>query len=433
MAIDKHGRRSGSARLARAGAVLALGGLGLAACATAPSRTSLGRASPDNLTAEGPSAGPPAGGYGSGLHGTEKPYQIGGIWYYPHPEPHYDVTGYASWYGQAFHNRHTADGEIFDQFGLSAAHKTLPLPSIVEVTNLDNGKSLQLRLNDRGPFVGSRVLDVSRAAAEKLGFAGQGLARVRVRYVGPAPAFSAPVTYAAVDPASSPTSARTLTDAPSPWRRPQGQVQARPLAPLSSPAPVLPAPASTAPVPAAPTELAASDTSRFAEPSVAWTPAASAAPLAAPGPAPLTPPAGSDLPDATDADAAQIRASSLAPPPRPVEMASLDTPPAVSPPPDPVPAAAPTLAPTLAPSVATAPAAATGGFSVQAGAFSNRDNAERAAAQLGASAAIRPLARGGVTLYRVVLAGYRDTGAAEAARARTVAAGFADARVVSAY
>ena len=119
--------------------------------------------------------------------GTWKPYQVNGQWYYPAAEPDYDQIGIASWYGDAFNGKPTADGEIFDTQAYTAAHKTLPLPSIVEVTNLDNGRSMQLRLNDRGPFVGDRLIDLSKGAADKLGVLRPGLARVRVRYIGPAP------------------------------------------------------------------------------------------------------------------------------------------------------------------------------------------------------------------------------------------------------
>jgi rare lipoprotein A len=133
---------------------------------------------------------PPTGGHG--LHGTDKPYEIGGRWYYPHAEPSYDEVGLASWYGAGEHNHHTtANGEVFDPYGFSAAHKTLPLPSIVEVTNLANGRTLRVRLNDRGPFVDGRLIDLSRGAAEKLGFDRQGIARVRVRYISAAPPLAA--------------------------------------------------------------------------------------------------------------------------------------------------------------------------------------------------------------------------------------------------
>jgi len=114
------------------------------------------------------------------------PYQVKGRWYYPAADPDYDEKGVASWYGKQFHGRRTANGEVFDMHGLSAAHKTLPLPSLVEVKNLENGRKIVLRVNDRGPFAHNRVIDLSRAAAKRLGFLENGLARVRVRYVGAA-------------------------------------------------------------------------------------------------------------------------------------------------------------------------------------------------------------------------------------------------------
>ncbi|MEE4212140.1 MAG: septal ring lytic transglycosylase RlpA family protein [Parvularcula sp.] len=115
-----------------------------------------------------------------------QPYQVKGVWYVPKAEPGYDKTGYASWYGPGFHGRLTANGELFDENRLTAAHPTLPLPSIVEVTNPRNGKRLQLRVNDRGPFANDRILDLSKEAARQLGTMEQGVAPVRVRYLGPA-------------------------------------------------------------------------------------------------------------------------------------------------------------------------------------------------------------------------------------------------------
>jgi rare lipoprotein A len=122
------------------------------------------------------------------LKGTMKPYEVNGVWYTPKDQPGYDETGLASWYGYESPNLTTADGEIFNTDAVSAAHKTLPLPSLVEVTNLDNGRTIVVRVNDRGPFVDGRIIDLSRAAAEKLGFKDRGTARVRVRYLGPASA-----------------------------------------------------------------------------------------------------------------------------------------------------------------------------------------------------------------------------------------------------
>lgn len=107
-------------------------------------------------------------------------YQIDGIWYYPKETFDYAETGIASWYGAEFHGRPTANGEIFDMNAVTAAHKTLQLPSVVRVTNLENGRSLVMRVNDRGPFAKSRLIDLSRRSAQLLGVEGPGTARVRV-------------------------------------------------------------------------------------------------------------------------------------------------------------------------------------------------------------------------------------------------------------
>jgi rare lipoprotein A len=118
--------------------------------------------------------------------GTMRPYQVGGRWYQPKEQPHYNEVGTASWYGGQHQGRPTANGETFDVARISAAHKTLPLPCMVEVTNLANGRKLKVRVNDRGPFVDDRIIDLSRAAADELGFANKGVTKVRVRYIGPA-------------------------------------------------------------------------------------------------------------------------------------------------------------------------------------------------------------------------------------------------------
>jgi len=296
----------------RLGAV-ALAGASLAACASVTPRYAVRE----------PAAGPPVGG-GQGYK-TGAPYQVGGIWYFPHEQPDYDQTGVASWYGDAFNLRPTADGEIFDKDLPSAAHTTLPLPSLVEVTNLDNGRKLVVRVNDRGPFVGGRIIDLSHEAARRLGYDRAGLARVRVRYVGPAP-------------------------------------------------------------------LRGEETLRYAR---AQVPARAApAPQAAPASTPLVKP------------------------PAPVMVAELKPLPAPIPAPPPA-ADAP-------------PAAAPGGFKVQAGAFASAENAQRAADRLAAAghAAVEPISRGGVTLWRVVLDGAADEDAAEALREKAAGIGFADARVI---
>jgi rare lipoprotein A len=124
---------------------------------------------------------------GGGVYRVGKPYVIGGREYVPQEDVNYSAVGMASWYGDDFHGRYTANGEIFDMNSLSAAHPTLPLPSYVRVTNLANHHSLVVRVNDRGPYVGDRVIDVSVRTAKLLGFYGNGLTKVKVDYVGRAP------------------------------------------------------------------------------------------------------------------------------------------------------------------------------------------------------------------------------------------------------
>lgn len=121
------------------------------------------------------------------------PYQVAGRWYVPAHEPNYDEVGIASWYGPTFHGKAAASGETFDENALTAAHPTLPIPSLVRVTNLENGRSVVVRLNDRGPFVDDRIIDLSKAAGAALDMHAKGTAKVRVQYVGPAPAEGAGV------------------------------------------------------------------------------------------------------------------------------------------------------------------------------------------------------------------------------------------------
>ena len=124
---------------------------------------------------------------GGGRYQTGKPYQIAGRMYVPMANPTgYSSEGVASWYGPGFHGRKTANGEYFDRHSLTAAHPTLPLPSYVRVTNLDNSHSIIVRVNDRGPFAHNRVIDLSQKTAEALNFRHKGTARVRVEYMGTA-------------------------------------------------------------------------------------------------------------------------------------------------------------------------------------------------------------------------------------------------------
>lgn len=128
----------------------------------------------------------------------------------------FEERGLASWYGTKFHGRRTSSGEPYDMFAMTAAHRHLPLPSFVEVTNLDNGKRVVVRVNDRGPFVGGRIIDLSYAAAHRIGMVEKGVAPVRVRAVGPEDGPAEPVQLAAIEPLtrSDAIEAGNGTDAP---------------------------------------------------------------------------------------------------------------------------------------------------------------------------------------------------------------------------
>src|SRR5215213_7926865 len=159
---------------------------------TALPRTAARLAAALALAALVAACGGPDTRWGEGAYKVGRPYQINGRWYYPTFEPGYDKVGTASWYGDDFEGLATANGEVFDPGEVSAAHPTLPLPSVVRVTNLDNGRSLDVRVNDRGPFVGDRLIDLSQAAARRLGFEQAGLTPVRVKFLGLADARGTP-------------------------------------------------------------------------------------------------------------------------------------------------------------------------------------------------------------------------------------------------
>ncbi|MGC6471794.1 MAG: septal ring lytic transglycosylase RlpA family protein [Parvibaculales bacterium] len=157
-----------------------------------------------------------------GIYKVGTPYKIAGDWYYPKENTRYDKKGVASWYGPNFQGRRTANGEIFDMNLLTAAHPTLPMPVMAEVTNLENGRSLVVRINDRGPFKKNREIDLSKRAAELLGFQKKGTAYVRVRYLRKAPLYdsrgnlisgSEPDSYFLEKP-STPKDSKYVTAAP---------------------------------------------------------------------------------------------------------------------------------------------------------------------------------------------------------------------------
>ena len=188
-----------------------------------------------------------------------KRYEIMGKSYKPKHDPDYNVVGVASWYGDKFHGKPTATGEIYNKNDMTAAHKTLPLNSMLYVTNVETGKSIMVRLNDRGPFVGNRIIDLSEAAADALGTKGKGLGKVRVQYAGPADPMAASRSVAAPQPAPMIAEApRPVAPTPVPQPREYRPLRQQPMeqapAPYTAPQvaerPVYETPRVAAPVPA---------------------------------------------------------------------------------------------------------------------------------------------------------------------------------------
>lgn len=352
-------------------------------------------------TAAGPVPGP------QGYYKVGAPYQVDGVWYRPHVDWSYDQTGTASWYGKEFHGHLTANGEIFDLNGLTAAHPTLPLPSIVEVTDLDDGRQIRLRVNDRGPYVNGRVIDVSRRAAQLLGFEMAGTAHVRVRLLAPetqeAQALArrdiignTAVAAAAPRPAATPPASAPLTVADATM-------------PALAPPPVE---AQTPPPAIAPT------------PARAPTPAP--APWAAAPPPRPAPPMTTALAPADEVPASRIESPEVPPfgpgARRPVVAEASPPPRSFAPPRPPAPVRA-----------AAAAAANSGGIYIQAGAFAEPGNARRLKAKLDklgrvevSGAEVR-----GVTLYRVRIGPMPSVDAADRLLNRVVDSGVAGARIVA--
>jgi rare lipoprotein A len=187
----------------------------------------------------------------AGVYKVGNPYQIDNVWYYPREQPDYDETGVASWYGPTFYGHRTANGEMYDGNQLTAAHRTLPMPVNVRVTNLDNGKSLIVRVNDRGPYAKGRIIDLSKRAAELLDVVQTGTARVRVTYIGRADLGAG----APPAPETPPEIASALPAAPA-GRVDSDALSVLPGAAVAPPVQVgaLPTPAAAPPVKAASTE-----------------------------------------------------------------------------------------------------------------------------------------------------------------------------------
>lgn len=308
------------------------------------------------------------------VSGTMRPYTIRGRTYRPAEQPDYNETGQASWYGQYHHGRSTSTGERFDMNALTAAHKTLPLPSMVEVTNPANGRRVLLRVNDRGPFVDNRIIDLSRGAADALGLLNQGVGEVRVRYAGRAP-------------------------------RSGGGMR---LADVGSRAASQPA-ERAAPAPRAPSSTARPYNEVVRE-----------------QPRQTTPPRTTSRPSTTPNYPRTRRDVPIPDQPLPPLMPTRDAP-LVAPQPVPV----PVPAPVYTPSVASVPVQASGPYRVQVITFEERAFADGIARRVGGDAVVESFERNGRTLYRVIVGSRTDREGAERLRQAIIARGFADALLIA--
>ena len=351
----------------RASAPMVIVGLALAGCGSQP-RTGTYHSGGNHYVAGHP------------MYRVGEPYQIKGVWYYPAVDYNYDKTGVASWYGEQFHGRYTANGEIFDLNQLTAAHTTLPMPCIVEVTNLQNGRSLQLRVNDRGPFVDGRLIDVSRRAAQLLGFETKGTTPVRVRIIKEA---SIQVAEEAMHGGSG---AIMLAQAASP---PPPMMQA---APQAYAAPVLSPSARATNIVAGPIV----DTQGEALPPPTPAPNVVAGPIVDTQTAALPPSAPT-----SDVVAGLIANTQMPTSPRMVAAVPVESP--------------------------------SGRIFVQAGAFSVRDNAQRVQSRIAPLGTVQVMTASvkGVEIYRVRVGPVENAAQADRLLQRVVNSGYREARIVS--
>lgn len=360
------------------------------------------------------SVAPPPSPVTGGKYKVGEPYQVNGKTYYPQVDPTYNRTGVASWYGADFHGKQTANGDTYNMNALTAAHTTLPMPSKVRVTNLENGRTLILTVNDRGPFVKNRIIDVSRRAAQLLGFAEQGTAQVRVEAIGH---HSNPnIQTAALSQSDGSGGAPTFP--PGGATKPVGP---DPVADVSM-QPTLPPPGAKLSK-----KAAAMVRPMLAQesPPIANAAVATATPAVAPAAKPVAETAAA-APVA--APAAMPVAITAAPAPA---VAPVVQPAAVTAAPSPAPAAA--TVPKPVPVAATAPATPVSrAMYVQGGAFRNQDNAralQRAFVQFGPTE-IEPATVDGKTFYRVRLGPVYDPAHAKDLLSQIVDAGHDYARLV---
>ncbi len=379
------------------GVVMAVSALVLAACG----------GHPPSPTASAPPAGTVHGQ--QGYYKIGKPYQIDGVWYYPREDWSYDETGLASWYGEQFHGRYTADGEIFDLNEMTAAHRTLPMPVVVRVTNLDNGRSIKLRVNDRGPYARGRIIDVSRRAAQMLGFEQAGTAKVRVQIDVPD---SMMVATAAGRPVGPPSISRAVAEVVSaPLTLPVSALEAMRGKPEPQPSPALTQPQPRPePAPIAVASQPLTRPTRSADVKVADNAPIASRPIV-PLPAPRPVRASNDRPYLID----DLPGEPDAAPMRPQQVSDEESPP-------PLPA-----------KVEIAPVHPTQIY-IQAGAFADQNNAVRLSTLLAAFGSpvniVSGVTNAGAPIFRVRLGPVASVNDADALLNRVMSNGIAQARIV---
>jgi rare lipoprotein A len=326
-----------------------------------------------------------------GTYKIGNPYKVESVWYYPTENFNLVETGIASWYGPGFHAAKTANGEVFDQNELTAAHRTLQLPSMVRVTNLQNGRSVVVRVNDRGPFKRGRVMDVSKRAAELLGYAGQGTARVRIEVLAKESRILADAAKQGKN-----TTRLTLAD-----------LQSQEIAMDTAPASVESAPVSDMP------QIASLNNDAEMMPESLRTPTITVEELSAPGmPSKTTPPPPSSPILADTGRSDTLRNDEMLP--TPLVAGHLNKGKFL---PDPV---------------VTHTSVRPTGIYVQAGAFSIRNNAEQLKLKLShiANTVIEPVTANGRQMYRVKLGPIATVEQADTVLAQVVKSGQGTARVV---
>lgn len=334
---------------------------------------------------------------GAGMYKVGKPYQVGSVWYYPQEDFGLTESGIASWYGPDFHGKRTANGEIYDQNELTAAHRTLQMPSFVRVTNLENGRSIVVRINDRGPFKHGRIIDLSKRAADLLGFRSKGTARVRLEVLEQESRRAASIAKSGADISRLTLADVNKVDQPMEPIVQQASYEAPPvrMAQLQNDAEALPESLQTPTITVE--ELSAPGKSRYQPPAPVWNgePSVEQRPV----PQPRSVPSGTKI----GGYSAPLTGSHT-------DRAGHELP-------DPV--------------VSSVPVSPTGIF-VQAGSFAVYENAERLSVKLSkiASTKIEPVTVKGRQLYRVKLGPIATVEQADAVLEKVIRAGNDTAKVV---